>query len=59
MADLNNDGMLDIAVANKISDNISVIYAKTVDPVSFDDPISYSVDNSPVSVLQCLLHTYR
>ena len=50
--------MLDIAVANKISDNVSVIYAKTVDPVTFDDPISYSVDNSPISVFAIPTRTH-
>ena len=58
VTDLNNDGMLDIAVANKISDNVSVIYAKTVDPVSFDEPISYSVDNSPISVFAIATRTH-
>ncbi len=58
VADLNNDGMLDIAVANNISDNVSVIYAKTVDPLTFDKPIFYSVDDSPISVIAMPTRTH-
>lgn len=58
VADLNLDGVLDIAVANQISDNVSVLYGKKTNPISFEKPVFYSVDNSPISVIAMPVRTH-
>ena len=50
MADFDLDGHLDIAVANKIGNNVSVLYNNASNPGTFANPIFFSVGFSPVSV---------
>ena len=58
VADLNQDGILDIAVANKISDNVSIIYGKDTNPVTYEKAVFYSVGNSPVSIIAMPVRTH-
>ena len=53
IADLNNDGRLDLASLNRNSDNFSVLRNTTTSPgaISFDAAVNYAVNSRPSSLI--------
>jgi len=55
-ADLNQDGLADLAIANQIGNNVCILYNDPITPGNFKPCVFYNTDLKPKSILAMDIH---